>query len=185
MKIVSTIFFSILLVSQAISQNAPVLCILDAAETGKLKQNKVLEQWEYKVDKKSKKKILNSVCEYDKNGCMVKQIVPTANKDNRPYGFYEWQYNDQGKLLTYSEGEIDSDSAKSYSFTERYNYNSAGLVSNYRKEIYEGLMSQTSERWSYTYSGSGEKTEQSFSKTIVRKDTIYNDEIRYSGNGTA
>src|ERR1035437_4631860 len=184
MKIASAIFLSIILVSQAISQNVPALCILDAAETGALKQNTVRQQWEYKVDRKTKKKIFNSVCEYDKNGCMIKQIVPATNSENRTYRFYEWQYNEQGKLLTYSEGEIDSDSAQSYSFSERYNYNSAGIVSNYRKEFYEGLMSQTVDKWIYSYSGSGEKTELSFTKIIVRKDTISNDEIRYSGNGT-
>jgi len=184
MKIVSAVLLSVILVPQAFSQNSPTLCILDAAETGALKQNTVRQQWEYKVDKKTKKKTFNSVYEFDKNGCMVKQILPSAHGVPRTYSFYEWQYNEQGKLLTYSEGEIDSDSAQSFSFSERYNYNSAGLVSNYRKEIYEGLMSQTVEKWNYSYSGSGEKSELAFSKLIARKDTISNDDIRYSGTGT-
>lgn len=183
MKIISVISLLVTLVSQVISQNVPVHCSLGAAEATNLKQNSVMEQWEYKVDKKTKQKMFNSVYEFDANGCMIKHILPVTG-ESHTYNFYEWKYDERGQLLTYAEGKIDNDSAKSFTFSERYNYTSAGLVSNYRKEIYEGLMSQTADKWNYSYSASGEKTEVTFSKLIAKKDTISNDEIRYSGAGT-
>src|ERR1035437_624437 len=109
MKIVSAIFLLIILVSQAISQIVPKQCNLDAAEAVKLKQNNVLEQWEYKVDKKTKQKMFNSVYEFDANGCMVKHIFPLITGKEHIYRFNQWKYDEQGKLLTYSEGGIDSD----------------------------------------------------------------------------
>ena len=183
MKTLSAILLTIILVPQMFSQNAPLRCNFEASEAGKLKQNGVFEQWEYKVDKKTKQKMFNSVCEFDENGCMVKHIVPLTTGANRTYGFYQWKYDGQGRLLTYAEGGIDNDSAKTFLFSENYSYNSTGLVSNYRKEIYEGLMSQTVIKWNYSYSANGEKSEISFSKLIARKDTIVNDDIRYSGTG--
>ncbi len=165
------------------AQNTPVLCNITGSSQSSLKQNSVLEQWEYKLDKKTKKKSFNAVYEFDDNGCTIKRIVPDKTHGGM-YGLIEWKYDEKGRLTDYKEGGIDADSAKAYSFDESYRYNFSGLLSSYRKDIYEGDMSQTVEKWEYAYSGTGEKTENTFSKIVVRKDTILNDEIKYAGNGT-
>jgi hypothetical protein len=164
------------------AQSTPPPCSINGSRQTLLKQNSVLEQWEYKADKKTRKRSLNSFYEYDDNGCAVKRIVPDKNNTGT-YSLNEWKYDDSGRMTNYKEGKIDADSAKSYAFSESYHYNSTGLLSAYRKDIYEGEMSQTVEKWEYSYSANGEKTEISLSNIRVRKDTILNDDIKYSGNG--
>lgn len=165
------------------AQTAPVACNLSGREQLLAKNNNVFEKWEYKVDKKSKKKVFNSLCAYNENGCTIKQMEPQPGN----YGtisLKEWSYDATGRLASYKEGKVDADSAKSYSFSNTFSYTFTGLVSTYRKEIYEGEMSQTVEKWEYSYSDKGQRTSSSFTRLLVRKDTISNDEIKYSGNGT-
>ncbi|MBI4930402.1 MAG: hypothetical protein HY841_06545 [Bacteroidetes bacterium] len=162
------------------SQTTPAPC--DTSGTAVLRNNSVLEQWEYRADKKTKKKTFSNVREFSENGCLTKHIWPDAAAPGT-YGFKEWEFTEKGSLAKYREGKIDADSAKLASFSEAYNYNYEGLLSSYRKDIYEGEMSQTVVKWEYSYSAKGEKTESSFSKILVRKDTISNDDIKYAGNG--
>jgi len=162
------------------AQHVPYPC--DTSSTTAIRNNSVFEQWEYKADKKTKKKTFNTLREFNENGCVIKLIVPDAS-EKETYKFNEWEYNANGNLSKYREGKIDADSAKSAAFSENYNYNYEGWLSGYRKDIYEGEKSQTVDKWEYSYSGKGEKTESSFSKIVVRKDTIMNDDIKYAGNG--
>lgn len=162
------------------AQNTHLPC--DTNGTSAIRNNSVLEQWEYKADKKTKKKTFSNLHEFNESGCVTKHIWPDASVTGA-YGFKEWEFTEKGQLTKYREGKIDADSAKSAAFSENYNYNYEGLLSSYRKDIYEGEMSQTVEKWEYSYSGKGEKTQSSFSKILVRKDTIMNDDITYAGNG--
>ena len=141
------------------AQISPSRC--DTGEGALFKKNDVEQQWEYKVDKKTKKKTFNTLREFDDNGCVIKLIVPDAS-EKETYKFNEWEYNAKGNLSKYREGKIDADSAKSAAFSENYNYNYEGRLSGYRKDIYEGELSQTVVKWEYSYSGKGEKTESSF-----------------------
>lgn len=162
-------------------QSAPVACNLSGTDQVLHKNGKVKEQWEYKTDKKTKKRTFSIVQEFDANGCATKRIVPAGNGT---YNLTEWKYDDKGRLTNYKEGMIAADSSQSYSFSDIYNYTFTGLVSTHKKEIYEGEMSQTVEKWEYSYSEKGERSGTSFTKLLVRKDTISNDEIKYSANGT-
>lgn len=180
MKKLFAISLSLLLFISSRAQNSPSSC--DTSGTSTLRNNSVFEQWEYRMDKKTKKKTFNTLKEFDENGCVTKLIVPDAS-EKETYRFNEWEFNENGNLSKYREGKIDADSAKSAAFSEIYNYNYAGLLSGYRKDIYEGELSQTVVKWEYSYSGKGEKTGSSFSKIVVRRDTIRNDDIKYAGNG--
>jgi len=162
------------------AQNAPPFC--DTNGTAAIRNNSVLEQWEYKADKKTKKKTFSNLHEFSESGCVTKHIWPDAAAPGN-YGFKEWEFTEKGVLAKYREGKIDADSAKSSAFSEIYNYNYEGLLSGYRQDIYEGEMSQTVEKREYSYSAKGDKAESSFSKILVRKDTIMNDDIKYAGNG--
>jgi hypothetical protein len=145
-----------------------------------LVKNGVMEQWEYKVDKKTRHKSFSGLREFNDHGCLTKIISPA---ETGTYSFKEWQYDANGRIISYREGKIDSDSAKVADFSETYSYTYEGLLSRYRKEIYEGEMSQTTEKTEYSYSAKGEKTEITHTILRVRKDTIYNDEVKYAGNG--
>ncbi|MBI3502180.1 MAG: hypothetical protein HY063_10320 [Bacteroidetes bacterium] len=154
----------------------------DTNETSAFRKNNVEQQWEYKVEKKTKKKNFNSVREYDANGCLIKLIIPNAS-EKETYYFNEWEYDAKGNLVNYREGKIDKDSAKINSFSENYSYNYGGWMNRYRKDIYESEMSQTVTKWEYDFSDKGEKRSITYSLLRVRKDTIMNDEIKYSGSG--
>jgi len=152
--------------------------LLDTA-TLVLKQNDVEQQWEYKIDKKTKKKTFNSVREFDASGCVTKIIYPDASAKGK-YGVKEWEYDATGRLTLYRVGTIDKDSAKTFSYSESYNYNPDGKVSRYRKEFFEGELSQTVIKRDYTYSDNNEIKESLYSVIRVRRDTISNDEIKLS-----
>jgi hypothetical protein len=155
----------------------------DTAGASFMRSHSVLEQWEYKTDKKAKGKIFNALHEYNADGYITKIILPNPAQAGT-YAFNEWQYDAKGKLISYRQGKIDADSAKVSDFSETYNYTYEGLLSRYRKENYEGEMSQTTEKTDYEYSAKGEKTEITHTILRVRKDTIFNDEVKYAGNGT-
>src|ERR1041385_7893182 len=156
------------------AQNTPARC--DTAEGHIFKANDVEQQWEYRVDKKTKKKTFNSLREFDGGGCLSKLIVPDPS-EKETYHFNEWEYDEKGNLVNYREGKIDKDSAKTNAFSENYGYNFSGQLSRYRKDIYENEMSQTVTKWDYEYTDKGEKREVTYSLLRVRKDTICNDEI--------
>ena len=131
-------------------------CRCDTNESAVFRKNNVEQQWEYKTDKKTKKKIFNSIREFDANGCVTKLIVSDAG-EKETYRFNEWEYDEKGNLLNYREGKIDKDSAKTNAFSENYSYNFANLMNRYRKDVYESEMSQTVTKWEYDYSDKGEK----------------------------
>lgn len=166
-------------VEASFAQNSPSRC--DSAASAVFKKNDVEQQWEYKTDKKTKKKRFNSLREFDANGCLSKLIVPDAS-ERETYHFNEWEFDEKGNLVNYREGKIDKDSAKINAFSENYGYNFSGLLNRYRKDVYENEMSQTVTKWEYDYSDKGEKRQTTYSLLRVRKDTICNDEIKYSAN---
>lgn len=181
MKIFSILlFFSILAGKDSVSQILPTLC--DTTGLFAIRNNSVFEQWEFKIDKKTKKKIFNSYKEYNENGCVSKIILPSEKQEGE-YDFKEWQYATNGRLMMYREGKIDSDSAKIIFFSKSFSYTFDGKLSRYKKEIHEGEMSQTIEKLDYSYSIKGEISEIIYSVLKVKKDTILNDEVKYSGNG--
>lgn len=170
--------------SGAIAQEENIKCSLSDNETRALKLNNVEQQWEYKVHKKTKKKYFNSVREFDTSGCVTKIIYPDFSYKETTYGFKEWGYDNQGRVIRFRTGKIDKDSAKTVSCSEIYNYNFNGQITHYRKEFYESEMAQTVEKRDYSYNDKGEIKESVFSFLRVRKDTIANDEIKYSANNT-
>lgn len=181
MKIFLSALCAVIVVS-AFSQGVPPSC--DTSGTAAIRNNSVFEQWEFKADKKTKKKTFSSYREFDENGCLGKIILPSASEPGS-YDFSEWQYGPSGRLQMYRQGKIDSDSAKRVSFSENYSYTFDGKLSRFKKETYEGEMSQTIEKLDYSYSTRGEVSEITYSVLRVRKDTIFNDEVKYAGNGKA
>ena len=180
MKLFHSILIFFFLFSEiSLAQNSPSRC--DTAEGAFFKKNDVEQQWEYKVDKKTKKKVFNSLREFDASGCISKLIVPDAGEKEN-YRFNEWEYDANSNLINYREGKIDRDSAKTNAFSENYSYNFSGMLSHYRKDVYENEMSQTVTKWEYEYSDKGEKREITYTLLRVRKDTISNDEIKYAAN---
>lgn len=155
----------------------------DTSEAGIFKRNNVLVQKEFSVDKKTKAKTLSALREYDVNGFVSKLVIPDAS-GKAIYNFNEWDYDANGNLLNYREGKIDKDSSQAIAFSESYSYNSAGVLSRYRKEVYENEFSTVSTKWEYEYTDKGDKKETTYSLLRVRKDSICNDEIKYSGSGT-
>lgn len=174
------LFFLVCIGNVSVSQILPPSC--DTTGSSVIRNNSVFEQWEFKIDKKTKKKNFNSYKEYNENGCINKLILP-SEKQEGSYEFKEWQYEKNGRLQMYREGKIDSDSAKFISFSEVFSYTFEGLLSRYKKETYEGEMSQTIEKLDYSYSSKGEVSEITYSVLKVKKDTIFNDEVKYTGNG--
>ena len=86
-------------------------------------------------------------------------------------------------MLTYREGKIDKDSAQTIAFSENYGYTSSGALNHYRKEVFENENSTLSSTWEYEFNDKGEKKAITFVSLCVRKDSIYNDEMKYSGSG--
>ncbi len=153
----------------------------DTAEAGIFKRNNVLVQKEYSTDKKTKAKTLNALREFDANGFMTKQVVPSES-DKEIYHFNEWEFDANGNLLNHREGKIDKDSTQTISYSENYAYTSAGLLSRYRKEVFENENSTLSSNWEYEYNDKGEKKAITYLSLCVRKDSICNDEVKYSGS---
>src|ERR1051326_3992125 len=154
----------------------------DTAEAGIFKRNNVMVQKEFNVDKKTKAKTLNALREYDANGFLSKLVLPSEN-EKEIYRFNEWEFDSNGNLLTYREGKIDKDSAQTIAFSENYGYTSSGALNHYRKEVFENENSTLSSTWEYEFNDKGEKKAITFVSLCVRKDSIYNDEMKYSGSG--
>ena len=165
----------------AITSSSQTSSRCDTSESAVFRKNNVLAQKEFNVDKKTKKKTLSALREYDVYGCVSKLVVPYPN-ENEIYHFNEWEYDSKGNLLNYREGKIDKDSSQSIAFSENYSYTSAGLLSRYRKEVYENEFSTISTKWEYEYSDKGDKKEITYSLLRVRKDSICSEEVKYTGN---
>ena len=174
------ISFSLLI---AIATSAQTTMRLDTGDAAVIRKNNVLVQKEFSVDKKTKTKSLTALREYDMNGFVSKLVVPDAG-EKEVYRFNEWEYDAKGNLLNYREGKIDKDSSQSIAYSEGFNYNAGGLLSRYRKEVYEGEFSTVSTKWEFEYSDKGDKKEITYNLLRVRKDSICNDEVKYSGNAT-
>ncbi|HEY4799991.1 MAG TPA: hypothetical protein VII99_13000 [Bacteroidia bacterium] len=152
----------------------------DTIANAAFRKNNVLQQWEYKINKKTKSKTLNTLNEFDNLGCLSKTVCPDVARGSGTYGFTEWKYDEKGNMLKFTQGKIDKDSTQNISYCEKYLYGQSGNMLHVEMEYDENENSHVLEKWNYSDNASKKGTEYTILR--VRKDTIIYDQSTFAGN---